>query len=244
MKPIVITDRSDLSGWHAYQRPLGRYVFWDGGLNPSEKCLYDVETLESVPCRWVNELPLIPLVGYKQREAFVAVDSIHPILIKELVGVEQVPDGSTYFQARDEPTLPAPFFYVFNKLTLLGGRVETPKVVILPEDSVLAFNTVKEMASDGSAIDVRHPHSPWQYNRSSAYATTQTNCYKVKGHLRDFSFDEEFGVEELEFWKGPSRTIKTPPLYDQDLDPLNLTRKEPFTIYLSFQGNIIGYEST
>ena len=240
MNPTFATNRVDLSGWFAFPCSDGTPVIWDGGVNPDMNCLFNTHTLEPIECDWIDELPPIPLVGWLEGDQFVATDSIHPDVLRDILPIQTWPEEFIFLCSRGSLYLPAPFYYSIYYIESLGGRVVTPQITTLPENADAAKEMFQQLHEEADHY-ARHPNSPWYPTLSPVFVCSLAPPIKRYARLRDFTVGSEGEVVELEFWVGVSQTVKTPPLYIPDFEPGNLTKKGAFTLYYATNGEILGY---
>lgn len=243
MKPIYVTNRSNLAGWYAFKHPQGTRVVWDGGLTPSANCLYQLDTMQQIHVDWIDELPRVPLVGWLpiEQDRLVAIDSPHLMMLNEMLKLEDVPDGFQTFIALENPNMPAPFYYCLNHLAEMCDRIEVPCMTVLPEDATLAYKKFKEMSAEQPYL-VRHPKSPWVPRYHSLYGTSVRPDVVRFGRLKVAHRELSGDVSSLEFWVGNFQIHKCPTLYFKDIDGSDLISRSPFYLYYGPEGAIIGYE--
>lgn len=210
-------------------------------MTPSVNALYNAYTLEPVKCKWIDELPPIPLVGWLESERFVAYDSVHLSILDALLNLEFMPEDGIFYTRLDDHEYPAPFFYTLGQLEDIGGRVAVPNYTILPENQKMAFDMFKALSQERDYY-ARHPFSYWVPRTTALFACSLRPPLIQNARLRSITYDEDGHVADLEFWVNPSYSTRVPTLYHKDIEPGVLKVKEKFNLFMSPEGDIIGYE--
>jgi hypothetical protein len=256
MTPIYASDRSDISGWYAYDfPPEGRRVFWDGGVGKRDQlatgfwCPYTGNIVDA-PDRLVSSMPDIALecilhgndvlvTGFPRIEYLTGFNgsNLGSAVMSETPGANDV----RYLY--DDPQDRANFI---DEITIGPEMLEgTPCRVIqveqLPDDKHAALDYFRERFPLGIA---RHPMSIWTPLRTVFAVANIKPGEPYLGRVREINLRDSMEViESVSVWVTIEKELKVQPLYPGDDDPdcPFWKLKSPITLYC-MEDLVIGYE--
>jgi hypothetical protein len=247
MTPIYASNRADVSGWYAFDVPLGgRRAFWDGGVGKREQqatgfwCPYHGNIVD-VPDRVARNMPPVGL------DCVIVGDEVLVTGFPKVVHMHGVIDGEPEMEAvkylYDDPSKVGNFI---DELTigeeLIDGSVcRMVSVEKLPDDKYAALDYFREKYPYGVA---RHPMSVWTPLRTVHYAANMPPETVYEGRVREiYHTDDIETIDYVNVWATIEKELKVVPLYkgDNETDCPFWKIKTPITLYC-VEDVVIGYE--